>query len=100
VDTILIFPDGRAATAASDRGNAGPVDVVIGGSPESVPVGRSGVVVAGASPDGSKSLSPRLFTEGRAFVTFEFVSGPNNPIETEFFVSVGQQQAARIKKFL
>jgi hypothetical protein len=57
-------------------------------------------MVAGTSPDKSKAVTVLLFTEGKAFVTLEFDSAPNDPVPPDFVQTVAAQQDAAIKKNL
>ena len=100
VDTILILPSAEAATEALNQAASDLSAVVTAAGAESVPVGGGGTVVTGKSPDGSKSVSVLLFTEGKAFTTLEFYSRPADPVSTLFIVPVGQEQDARIKASL
>jgi hypothetical protein len=98
-DTIAVLPDAAAATSALNAAKAGQGMVT---NPETAPanVGTGGTTMSGKSPDGSKSVTALLFTEGRAFVTLEFIGavGPLPP--PDFVVDVGQKQDAAVKKGL
>ena len=96
-DTIAIFPDASAATAALDKEKAtytapGLQDVVT----EPVAVGSGGILILnGLTPNESI-----LFAEGKAYLTLSFQSAQNDKMSTEFAVDVGQKQDAAIKKGL
>ena len=60
---------------------------------------NGGAVVSGTSPDGSKSVTVLLFTEGEQFSGYEITSDPRDPVPMDFLVPVGQKQGARIKAF-
>jgi hypothetical protein len=96
-DTILVLPDASAASTALDGSIGALGSTVTGGTPQSAPIGSSGTVIAGTSPDGSKSVTVLLFTEGRAFVTLEFDGAPNDPVPMAGVTDVGQKQDAAIK---
>ena len=100
VDTILILPDAAGATTAMNGSLASVGNTVAGGTPQPVSVGNGGTIVAGASPDKSKSVTVLLFTEGKAFTTMEFDGAPNDAVPPDFATSVAQQQDAAIKKGL
>jgi hypothetical protein len=97
VATVLVLPSASAASGALNQAKADLPKTVTGASAESVPVGSGGTVVSGTSPDGSKSVSVLLFTEGKTFTTYEISSDPRDPVSTDFLVPVGQKQDARIK---
>jgi hypothetical protein len=99
-DTILVLPDASAANTALDGSLGGLGSTVSGGTPQSAQIGSSGTVVSGTSPDGTKSVTLLLFTEGRAFVTLEFDGAPNDPVPPEGVTDVGQKQDAAIKNGL
>jgi hypothetical protein len=96
-DTILIMPDAAAAAAALDAGTASVNNAVTGGNLEPAAVGAGGRIIAGTTPDGSKAATLLQFTEGKAFVTLEFDSAPNDPVPPEIVTDVGQKQDAAIK---
>lgn len=99
-DTILVLPDASAANTALDGAIGALGSAVTGGTPQSAQIGSSGTVVSGMSPDGSKSVTVLLFTEGRAFVTLEFDGAPDDPVPPEGVTDVGQKQDAAIKNGL
>jgi hypothetical protein len=99
-DTVLILPDAAGATTALNGSLAAVGSSVVGGSPQPFPVGGGGQLVAGTSPDKSKAVTVLLFTEGKAFVTLEFDSAPNDPVPPDFAQTVAAQQDAAIKKNL
>ena len=99
-DTVLILPDAAGATTALNGSLASVGSSVVGGSPQPFPVGGGGQMVAGTSPDKSKAVTVLLFTEGKAFVTLEFDSAPNDPVPPDFAQTVAAQQDAAIKKNL
>jgi hypothetical protein len=99
-NTILVLPNPQAAAAAlSDmRGKLG-ADVP-NGNAEPVPVGTGGTVVTGVSPDGTKSVSLLLFTEGNAAGAIEFDGPSNDPVPTDMVVDYGQKQDTVIRDAL
>ena len=99
-DTILILPDPASAAGALEAAKAALGNSVTGGTPQPAPVGTGGTMVAGNSPDGTKSVAVLLFTEGKAFTTLEFDSGPNEVAPPDFVTDVGQKQDAAIKNGL
>ncbi len=99
-DTVLILADAGAATTALNGSLASVGSTVTGGSPQPFPMVGGGQMVAGTSPDKSKAVTVLLFTEGKAFVTLEFDSAPNEPVPPEFAQTVAAQQDAAIKKKL
>jgi hypothetical protein len=99
-DTILVLPDASGANTALDGSIGALGSAVTGGTPQSAQVGSSSTVVSGMSPDGTKSVTLLLFTEGKAFVTLEFDGAPNDPVPPEGVTDVGQKQDAAIKNGL
>jgi hypothetical protein len=99
-DTVLILPDAAGATTALNGSLSSVGSAVIGGSPQPFPVGGGGQMVAGTSPDKSKAVTVLLFTEGKAFVTLEFDSAPNDPVPPDFAQTVAAQQDNVIKSKL
>jgi hypothetical protein len=99
-DIVVILPDAGAATTALNGSLAAVGSSVTGGSPQPITVGSGGQLVAGTSPDKSKAVTVLLFTEGKAFVTLEFDSAPNDPVPPDFAQTVAAQQDAAIKKNL
>ena len=95
-DTVLILPDAAGATTALNGSLASVGSSVVGGSPQPFPVGGGGQMVAGTSPDKTKAVTVLLFTEGKAFVTLEFDSAPNDPVPPDFTQTVAAQQDAAI----
>jgi hypothetical protein len=96
-DTILILPDAASAASALDGSKASLGSSVTGGEPQPAAVGTGGTIVSGTSPDGSKSVTVVLFTEGKAFVTLEFDGKPDDPVPPDFATSIGEKQDSAIK---
>jgi hypothetical protein len=96
-DTILVLPDADAAGVALKGAQGALSGSVTGGTPQPAQIGSDSVMVAGTSPDGSKSVTVLLFVEGKAFTTLEFDSGPSDPVPPEFVLDVAGKQDAKIK---
>jgi hypothetical protein len=94
-NTILIFPDPAAATAAMNGPNVS--QRVVNGKTQPVVVGTSGTLIAGKSPDGSQSVSVLQFSEGNAMTTVEFAGPPNDPVPVDLVTEYGQQQDAALR---
>ena len=100
-DTIQVLPDPAAATSALNSAKTGQGSVVKDPKTDSTNVGTDGTTLSGKSPDGSKSVTVLLFTEGRGFVTLECDGPVDSPPPPDFFVTdVGQKQDAAVKKGL
>ena len=99
-DEILVLPDASAAAAALDQSKAALGDSVTGGTPAPAAVGTGGTMVSGTTPDKDKALTELLFTEGKAFISLEFLSAPNDPMPAGFVTDVGQKQDSAIKNGL
>jgi hypothetical protein len=99
-DTILILPDSAGAAAALDGAKSALGSAVSGGDPQPAAVGEGGTIVQGTAPDGSKSVTVLIFTEGKAFVTLEFDGKPDDPVPPAFVTDIGQKQDAAIKSGL
>ena len=97
-DTILILPDASDAAGVLAAAKAALPDNIANPTPEPVDIGTGGVTASGNSPDGSKSVTILLFTEGKAFATLEFDGPPDQPAPTDFVTDVAQKQHAAIKK--
>lgn len=98
-DTLEVLADPAGATAALDRRKGG-LDGFVHGVPEPIAVGSGGTLVPGPSPDGAKSVSVLLFTEGRVFVQMEFDGPQRASAPKEFVADVGRKQDAAIKQGL
>ena len=100
VDTIQVLPDAAAATGALNSAKSGQ-GLVKDPKTDPATVGTGGATLTGASPDGSKNVTVLMITEGRGFVTLEFVGGSDSPPPPPDFVTdVGQKQDAAVKKGL
>jgi hypothetical protein len=98
-DTIQILSDPAAATSALNSRKTG-LDGVVHGSPEPINVGSGGTTISGPSPDGTKSVTVLLFTEGRTFAELEFDGPAHSLVPPDFVTDTGQKQDAAIKKGL
>ena len=99
-DTIMILPDSASAATALEGAKSSLGSNVTGGDPEPAAVGEGGTIVQGHSPDGSKSVTVLLFTEGKAFVTLEFDGKPDDAVPPAFATDIGQKQDAAVKSGL
>jgi serine/threonine protein kinase len=98
-DTILVLPDPSAAASALHSAKTA-LGGSVSGAPGPADVGSGGTTVSGNSPDGSKSVTVLLFTQGRAFTTLEFDGPPNAAAPPDFVTDVGQKQVTAIKNGL
>jgi len=98
-DTILVLPDPSAAASALDSAKTA-LGGSVNGTPGPVDIGSGGTTVSGNSPDGSKSVTVVLFTQGRAFATLEFDGPADAAVPPDFVTDVGQKQVAAIKNGL
>jgi len=96
IDTILVFPD-VAAAESNFQSNSATMNEVTTGAPESVEVGDQGVMAIGTSPDGGKAVTVVLFTQGKALVSLNFESAPNDPVPPEQAQDIAQQQATAVE---
>jgi len=86
------LPDAASAPAALQETQASLAKSLPGGQPQPSPVGNGGTVVSGTSPDGTKSVTVLLFTEGAALARIEFDGVPGQPASSAFVANVGQKQ--------
>jgi hypothetical protein len=99
-DTIMVLPDAAGAATALDGARSSLGSAVTGGDAQPAAVGEGGTIVSGTSPDGSKSVTVLVFSEGKAFVTLEFDGKPEDPVPPAFATDLGQKQDAAIKSGL
>jgi hypothetical protein len=100
IDTIQVLPDAAAATSALNSAKTAQ-SVVKDPKTDPATVGTGGALLSGNSPDGSKAVTVLMFTEGRGFVTLQFVGGSDSPPPPPDFVTdVGQKQDAAVKQGL
>ena len=57
-------------------------------------------MVSGTAPEGSRTVTVLLFTEGKAFVNLEFDSPLNDAVPPQFVTDVCQKQDTEIKNGL
>lgn len=91
------LPDAASAPAALQETQANLATAVTGGQPQPSPVGSGGTLVSGTSPDGKKSVTILLFTEGAALARIEFDGVPGQPASSEFITNVGQKQEIALR---
>ncbi len=96
-DTVVIYPD--AATASTTLREALPsIDkVVAGATPRPAPVGADGTMAVGTSPDGTKSATLLVFTQGPALVRLEFQSALGDATTDEFVINIGKMQQIALR---
>jgi hypothetical protein len=99
VDSIQIFADPSAAGAALESAKAS-TDGYVHGVPEPAAVGTHGTTITGPSPDGTKSVTVLMFTEGTAFVELEFDGPPDALVPASFVTDVGERQDSAIRRGL
>ena len=99
-DTIYVYPDAGAASAALDQTVKAIQELSVKGPTTPADVGTGGQMALGPSPDGSKSKAIVMFTEGKAFAVLEFESPPNDPVPSDVVLDLGRKQDAAIKSGL
>jgi hypothetical protein len=99
-DTIMVLPDAAGAATALEGARSSLGSAVTGGEAQPAAVGEGGTIVSGTSPDGSKSVTVLIFSEGKAFVTLEFDGKPDDPVPPAFATDLGHKQEAAIKSGL
>jgi hypothetical protein len=95
-DSIQILPDPAAAVRALESAKA-TTDGYVHGVPDPISIGTGGTTISGPSPDGSKSVTVLMFTEGEAFAELEFDGPPDALVPPDLVTDVGQKQDAAIK---
>lgn len=98
-DTIVIAADPPAA-AAELASTQGSYNGKVSGSWQPLAVGANGVTISGTSPDNSQAMTVLAFTEGKALVTLEFDSPPDEPFDPAVALDIGRKQDAAVKKGL
>jgi hypothetical protein len=96
-DTIVVYPNPQAATAALQQVVADPSAVISGGTPQPFPVGTGGTLLRGTAPDGSKDVTLLVFTEGRALVRLRFESATGDATTDPFVANVGKMQQIALR---
>ncbi|MEB4209176.1 hypothetical protein [Mycobacterium sp. 94-17] len=95
-DTIVVAADPPAA-AAELAATQGSYHGKVNGSWQPLAVGANGVTISGVSPDNSQAMTVLVFTEGKALVTLEFDSAPNEPTDPAAALDIARKQDAAIK---
>ncbi len=98
-DTIVVASDPSAA-AAELSSTQGGYNGKVSGSWQPLAVGANGASISGTAPDNSQAMTVLVFTEGRALVTLEFDSVPNDPTDPAVALDIGRKQDAAIKRGL
>ncbi len=99
IDTILVFPD-VAAADSNFQSNSATMNEVTTGAPEPADIGDQAVIAMGTSPDGSKSVTAVLFSQGRALVSMNFEGALDDAAPADVATAVAQKQAALIEENL
>ena len=98
VSILIIALDSPAAgPSALAEAQASLAKSVNPGPPRPSIVGTGGTVVSGNSPDGAKSVTVLLFTEGSTLARVEFDGLPGQPADADFVTNVGQKQAIALR---
>lgn len=93
INVLLVgLPNPADGPSALSEAVANLAKTVTGSAPQPSPVGTGGTVVTGTSPDGTKSVTVLLFTEGATLARIEFDGVAGQPAATEFVTDVGQKQ--------
>ena len=95
-DTIVIAADPSAA-ATELASTQGSYNGRVSGSWQPLAVGANGVTISGTAPDNSQAMTVLVFTEGRALITLEFDSPPNEPIDPAVALDIGRKQDAAVR---
>lgn len=95
-DSIEILPDPPAAVRALESAKAS-TDGYVHGVPDPISIGIGGTTISGPSPDGSKSVTVLMFSEGKAFAELEFDGPPDALVPPDLVTDVGQKQDAAIR---
>lgn len=94
---IVALDDPAAGPSALAEAQASLAKSVNPGPPRPSIVGTGGTVVSGNSPDGAKSVTVLLFTEGSMLARVEFDGLPGQPADAGFVTNVGQKQAIALR---
>ena len=95
-DSIVIAADPSAA-AAELASTQGSYNGKVSGSWQPLAVGANGVTISGTAPDNSQAMTVLVFTEGRALITLEFDSPPNEPTDPAVALDIGRKQDAAVR---
>ncbi|MBB3602603.1 hypothetical protein FHT40_002236 [Mycolicibacterium sp. BK556] len=94
---IVALDNPAAGPSALAEAQAGLAKSVNPGPAQPSIVGTGGTVVSGNSPDGTKSVTVLLFTEGSTLARVEFDGLPGQPADANFVTNVGQKQAIALR---
>lgn len=101
VFAVVVNEDAAGALKALESAKAElPKEVDGAPQPADVGDGGNGIIVAGKSPDGTKSVTEVYFTQGKALANIEFTSTPNDPVQPETALTVAKMQDTQIKNNL
>lgn len=98
-DTILIVSDPASAAAGVDNSKTNYTSKV-SGPWQPVDVGSNGTMASGKSPDNSQAITVLFFAEGKALVSLEFDTGPDDPTDPAVATDLARKQDAAIKSGL
>jgi hypothetical protein len=96
-DTILLLPNASDAATALQATITAAGPTVNGATPQPADVGTGGTMLTGISPDGAKSITIVMFSEGKAVTTLEFDSAANDPVPPDGALDIARKQDAAIK---
>lgn len=99
IDTILVFPD-VAAADSNFQSNSATMNTVVTGPAERVEIGDQAVMAIGTSPDGSKSVTAILFSQGRALVSLNFEGALDDGVPPDVATHIAKTQATLIEEGL
>ena len=99
IDTILVMPNAESVDQSFET-SKGTMNTVTTGPVEPAEVGDKAVVAVGTSPDGSKSVTSVLFTQGLALVSIDFEGTLERPMDRDGAIGFAQKQAERIAENL
>ncbi len=94
---IVGLPHASDGPSALSEAVANLAKSVTGGTPQPAAVGTGGTVVTGTSPDGTKSVTVLLFTEGSTLARIEFDGVAGQPAAPAFVTDVGQKQGIALR---
>ncbi|TGD84201.1 hypothetical protein BayCH28_26810 [Mycolicibacterium sp. CH28] len=94
---VVALTDPATGPSALAEAQSSLAKSVTAGPAQPSPVGTGGTVVSGNSPDGAKSVTVLLFTEGPALARVEFDGLPGQPAPSDFVTNVGQKQAIALR---
>lgn len=97
VSVIILGVPESGAQAALEDAKQGLAKSIASPNPQPSPVGTNGSITTGMSPDGSKSVTVLLFTEGPAVARLEFDGLPGQPTPEQFVTDTGQKQAIALR---